>query len=107
MSPLKILILITVITPAFSWCVWDCEDIEINGSNNDLDSKHLKIMTDIRLGIFTLAGVIALVIIFFVIRRLYATAKRRDNNRIQKRVMSFYRKREGVPTLETRANLPI
>lgn len=100
---------------AFSLCLWSCEtptletdsNVEISGNQDDIflngakTQRLLDIMTDIRIGIFSVLGLIALVLFAVISKWLYNKFTKYQNTQIYNRAMSIiYRERSNKPPTE-------
>lgn len=90
------------------FCIWDCEndvtELVVEGTDNKLQAndqksrEHLQIMTDIKVGIFGVLGLIIFVILAGILAKCGKWFKQVDNERIHKRAMSIYRRRAALST---------
>lgn len=94
-------------TVSQGFCIWDCEndvtELVVKGTDNKLQAtdqksrEHLQIMTDIKVGIFGVLGLIIFVIITGLLAKCWKLFKQMDDDRIHKRAMSIYRRRAALP----------
>lgn len=108
-----ITLIITNATLTMGFCIWDCDaqkqssesqatnPVTLNGDHNILNyvdkvrqapDDH---MTDIKIGVFTMAAIMVLGVTGFVFWWLCKRMSQMDHQRIQRRAMSMIRRRGG------------
>lgn len=113
-----ILTLAVAVGNVATWCLWNCEQptqssastattvVNLKGNNNTINywdklrQAHDDHMTDIKIGLFTIAGILILCLSGVAIWWLRKQYQKRDHERVMKRAMSMIRRREGIRNAE-------
>lgn len=113
-SAIRIVTLMVAVSNVTPWCLWNCEQlaqssastattvVSLNGNNNTINywdklrQAHDDHMTDIKIGLFTIAGIMILCLSGIAIWWLRKRYQKRDHERVLKRAMSMIRRGEAI-----------